>query len=168
VLSKLAQQLLQQGPFEHETKTNGRERTATMTSSKRFPFTSKIAGFVALTLTTLGATGIASAKNARGERGIVEARGPVVKVVAAGPIALHTYSQFAGGALYAAPALTGTERDCKGSSASTPVVADQVATFVVGEGQVACLETTTKGSFELLWHAVSQPAPVVVLAKAGN
>jgi len=38
----------------------------------------------------------------------------------------------------------------------------------VGEGQVACLSTTTKGSFELLWHAVSQPAPVVVLAKAGR
>jgi hypothetical protein len=139
-----------------------------MTSNKRLsPFTSKLAGFVALALASFGGTGIASAANS--ERGIVEARGPVAKVVAAGPIALHAYSQFAGGSLYTAPAVTGTDRDCQGSSAATtPVQADRVATFAVGEGQVACLETTTKGSFELLWHAVSQPVPVVVLAKAGR
>jgi hypothetical protein len=141
-----------------------------MTSTKRLsPFTSKFAGFVALALASFGGTGIASARGANNERGIVEARGPVAKVVAAGPIALHAYSQFAGGALYTAPAVTGTDRDCQGSSAATtPVQADRVATFTVGEGQVACLETTTTGSFELLWHAVSLPAPVVVLAKAGR
>ncbi len=140
-----------------------------MTSTKRLsPLTTKFAGFVALALATLGGTGIASAKSANSERGVVEARGPVAKVVAAGPIALHAYSQFAGGSLYTAPAVTGTDRDCQGPSAGTPLEADRVATFVVGSGQVACLETTTKGSFELLWHAVSEPATVVVMAKAGR
>ena len=139
-----------------------------MTSTKRSPLTIKIAGFVALTLASVGGTRIASAKNANGERGVVEARGPVAKVVAAGPIALHAYSQFAGGTLYAARAVTGTDSDCKGSSAGTSVQADRVATFAIGEGQVACLETTTKGSFELLWHAVSQPVPAMVIAKAGR
>src|SRR5580704_264493 len=120
-------------------KTNTeRKRTATMTSTKRSPLTIKIAGFVALTLASVGGTRIASAKNANGERGVVEARGPVAKVVAAGPIALHAYSQFAGGTLYAAQAVTGTDSDCKGSSAGTSVEADRVATFAVGEGQVAC------------------------------
>jgi len=38
----------------------------------------------------------------------------------------------------------------------------------VGEGQVVCLSTTAKGSFELLWHAVSQPVPAMVIAKAGR
>jgi len=140
-----------------------------MTSIKRLsPFSTKVAAFVALALASLGGTGIASARGTGGERGIVEARGAGAKVVAAGPIALHAYSQFAGGSLYTAPAVTGTDRDCKVSSAhTTPVEADRVSTFAVGEGQVVCLETTKKGSFELLWHAVSQPAPVV-LAKAGR
>ena len=141
-----------------------------MTSTKRLsPLTTKLVGFVALTLVTLGGTGIASARSLNSERGIVEARGPVAKVVAMGPVAFHAYSEFAGGSLYTAPAVTGTDRDCKGSSASTtPVQADRIATFAVGEGQVACLSTTTKGSFELLWHAVSQPVPVVVIAKNGR
>jgi hypothetical protein len=140
-----------------------------MTSTKRLsPFSSKLAGFVALALASLGGTGIASARGAGSERGVVEARGPVDKVVVAGPIALHAYSQFDGGRLYLATAVTGTDRDCKGSSAgTTPVEADRISTFSVGAGQVVCLETTTKGSFELLWHAVRQPAPVV-LAKAGR
>jgi hypothetical protein len=144
-----------------------------MTSIKRpgfSPLTTKLVGFVALALASFGGTGIASARSAGIERGTVVARGPVAKVVVAGPIALHAYSEFAGGSLYAAPAVTGTDRDCKGSSASTTVVqADRIATLAVGEGQVACLSTTTKGSFELLWHAVSQPVPAsAVIAKAGR
>jgi len=143
-----------------------------MTSIKRpgfSPFTTKIVGFVALALASFGGTRIASARGVGRERGVVEARGSVAKVVAVGPIALHAYSEFGGGSLYSAPAVTGTDRDCTGPSASTtPVQADRIATFAVGEGQVACLATTTKGSFELLWHAVSQPAPAMVLAKAGR
>ena len=140
-----------------------------MTSTKRSPLTVKLVGFVALALATFGGTGIASARSVGSERGTVEARGSVAKVVAVGPIALHAYSEFGGGSLYTAPAVTGTDRDCKGSSASTtPVQADRIATFAVGEGQVACLSTTTKGPFELLWHAVSQPVPAVVMAKAGR
>ena len=141
-----------------------------MTSTKRLsPFTTKLVGFVALALASFVGTGIASARSANSERGVVVARGPVAKVVAVGPIALHAYSEFAGGSIYTAPAVTGTDRDCKGSSAGAlPVQADRIATFAVGEGQVVCLSTTAKGSFELLWHAVSQPVPAMVIAKAGR
>jgi hypothetical protein len=144
-----------------------------MTSTKRFgfsPFTTKIVGFAALALASFGGSGIASARSTRAERGSVVARGAVARVVAEGPIALHAYSQFAGGSLYTAPVVTGTDRDCQAAAASTtPVEADRIATFAVGEGQVACLSTKTKGSLELLWHAVSQTAPApVVFAKAGR
>ena len=140
-----------------------------MTSTKRLsPFSTKIVGLVALALASFGGMGIAATRSANAERGIIEARGTVAKVVAVGPIALHAYSQFAGGSLYTAPAVTGTDRDCQGSASATPLLADRIATFAVGEGQVTCLETTTTGSFELLWHAVSQPVPAVVVAKAGR
>jgi hypothetical protein len=143
-----------------------------MTSCKRpgfSPFTTKLAGVVALALASFGGTRIASARGVGRERGIVEARGPVAKIVAAGPIAFHAYSEFAGGSLYAARAITGTDRDCQEpSTGATKVQADRIANFTVAEGKVACLSTTTKGSFELLWHAVGQPAPTVVLAKASR
>jgi hypothetical protein len=128
----------------------------------------KIVGLVALALASFGRTGIAAARSANAEHGIVETRGLVTKVVAVGPIALHAYSQFAGGSLYTAPAVTGTDPDCQGSASATSLGADRITAFAVGGGQVACLKTTTKGSFELLWHAVSQPVPAVDVAKAGR
>jgi hypothetical protein len=140
-----------------------------MTSMKRIsPFTIRLAGFAALALTSLCGLGIASARGANSPRGIVEARGPNAMIVVAGPIVFHAYSQFAGGLLYAAPVVSGTDRDCKMASASaTPVQPDRVATFAVGEGQVACLSTTNR-SIELLWHAVSQPVPALVIAKTSR
>ena len=140
-----------------------------MISTKRLSlFNTKIVGFVALALVSFGRSGFAAARSANAERGIIEARGPVAKVVAVGPIALHAYSQFVGGSLYTAPAVTGTDRDCQGSASATPVLADRIATFAVGKGQVACLKTTTKGSFELLWHAVSQPVHGRVVVRQGG
>jgi hypothetical protein len=130
------------------------------------PFTTKIAGFVALAFVTLGGSVAASAA----ERGTVYSRGPAAKVVAAGPVELHAYSQTAGGSLYTAPAVTGTDRDCQAAAGSaTPVRVDQIAAFTVAEGQVACVASAGKGSFELIWHAVERPAPgPMMLAKAGR
>ena len=128
----------------------------------------KILGFFALALLSLGARGLALASGAQTRHGTVEARGPVAKVVAVGPIALHAYSQDAGGSLYAAPAITGTDRDCQVPASATPVAADRVATFEVSEKQVACLKTATSGTFELLWHAVDLSVPVMVIAKANH
>jgi hypothetical protein len=124
------------------------------------PFSIKIVSFVVLALASFGGTGMAATRSANAEHGIVETRGLVTKVVAVGPITLHAYSQFAGGWLYIAPAVTGTDRDCQGSASGTPVGADRITAFAVSQGQVACLNTTTKGSFELLWHAVSPARPV--------
>ena len=126
---------------------------------RRSPLSTKIIGFVVLALASFGGTGIAAARGANAEHGIIKTRGLVTKVVAMGPITLHAYSQFAGGSLYIAPVVTGTDRDCQGSARETPVGADRITAFAVSAGQVACLNTTTKGSFELLWHAVSQPVP---------
>jgi hypothetical protein len=133
------------------------------------PFTTRIAGFVALTLATLGGSQLASARPA-GERGSVVARGAANKVIAAGPAALHVYAQSSGGSVYTAPAVTGTDRDCSASKgAMTTVRADRVATVSIGAGQVACLATATSGSFELLWHAVGRAAPTkMVIANAGR
>jgi hypothetical protein len=136
--------------------------------NRRSPLTTKIVGLVALTLASVGGTGIAMARSANAKRGIVDARGPITKLVVAGPIALHAYSQYAGGSLYVAQAVTGTDRDCQVSASATPIEADRIATFKVGAGQVACLKTTTTETFELLWHAVDHSVPAVILARANH
>jgi hypothetical protein len=128
---------------------------------RRFsPFNAKLVGLLALALAGFGRPETVRARSARSEVGVVETRGPAARIVAVGPVVLHAYSEFGGGWLHTAPAVTGTDRDCQGSSSrsGTPLRADRIATFAAGDGQVACLETTTHGSFELLWHAVSRPA----------
>jgi len=137
-------------------------------TSRLSPLTTKIVGSLALAMVSFGATGIATASGANTKRGVVEARGPAAKVVAVGPIVLHAYSQDAGGSLYAARAVTGTDRDCQVPASATPVAADRIATFQVGAGQVACLKTMTNGTFELLWHALDRSAPVMLIAKANH
>jgi hypothetical protein len=105
------------------------------------------------------------------KRGTVLVAGPSVKAVVVGPVAIHAYSAFSGGAIYTAPAITGTDSDCQahaGASASTDLRADRVTTFTVGAGQVACLATNTTKSFELLWHTQKDvPSPALVMV-AGN
>jgi hypothetical protein len=101
-------------------------------------------------------------QTAAAERGAVLVDGPSVKVVVAGPISFHAYSEFSGGALYAAAAVTGTDLDCKAAAArhdAAELRRDSVATFTVAAGQVACLATTTSRSFELLWHALKDAPP---------
>jgi len=114
--------------------------------------TKTISALMLLSVFTFGAT--AKAADAAPQRGQVAVSGPAVKAVVAGPIAIHAYSGFSGGAMYAVHSVTGTDADCQGqpvegTRASLP--ADSVIDFHVGAGQVACLETTR--GFELLWHA---------------
>ena len=108
----------------------------------------------ALTFLTLG-TGLAHADGAAPSRGQVTVRGAAVKTVVAGPVAIHAYSAFSGGALYAVKAVSGTDADCHGQAegARTELRADRIVNFTVGAGQVACLATSTPRGFELLWHA---------------
>jgi hypothetical protein len=121
-------------------------------------FSSSVAGLLALAIATCAVSGTASAHDASHLRGDVLTRGPAAKVVAVGPIALHAYSEFAGGTLFSAPAVTGTDRDCAlalaSQQAGARIPADKITSFTVPQGQVVCLATATKGSFELLWHAV--------------
>jgi hypothetical protein len=98
-----------------------------------------------------------SAPGAR--RGTVFATGPGTKAVTVGPVVFHGYSGFPGGAIFLAPAATGTDADCaaaagQGSLSRTTLIADRIEQISVGPGQVACLVTDTKRPFELLWHAL--------------
>ncbi len=94
-------------------------------------------------------------------RGQVLVQGPSIKTVVVGPVAIHAYSAFSGGALYTVKAVSGTDADCHGKAEGTraELRADSTVNFTVGAGQVACLATSTTRSFELLWHA-QKDAPV--------
>ena len=86
--------------------------------------------------------------------------GGSVKAIVLGPKVVHTFSTGAGGNLYTARAVTGSDADCQEGArrdAGYPVsiVANRRATLGVAEGEIACLATTGPSEFELLWHARS-------------
>jgi len=78
---------------------------------------------------------------------------------------LHAFSGFRGGALYAAPAVTGTDQDCDQREridealARGKVAAVRRVVLSLNAGEVACLVTQNQGSFELLWHATAVAPP---------
>ena len=137
--------------------------TTTMTTTKTKTITT-------LTLLATLAFGSARADAAeRTQRGQVSVTGVAVKAVVAGPIAIHAYSGFSGGTVFAARAVTGTDADCKQplGGTSRALGADQIVDFQVAAGQVACLETNTDRPFELLWRAQKNaPAAPSALAIA--
>jgi hypothetical protein len=111
--------------------------------------------------------------NARGadKHGTVEVTGHAVKAVTVGPVLVHGYSGFSGGAMFVARAVAGTDADCAAALANhavrpTPLVADRMAYVPVGAGQVACLVTDTQRPFELLWHAFATEGAQTYLASA--
>lgn len=116
------------------------------------------------TLVTASLLFLAGAARAEGpgpaQRGQISVSAPSTKAVVAGPVAIHAYSGFSGGSIYAAPAETGTDADCKVQplGAPTPVRAESVIELTVGAGELVCLVTTTSRPFELLWH-VQKDAP---------
>ena len=104
---------------------------------------------------TYGCAGTQIGQAVAPRRHAVLAYGTSVKAVVAGPSAIHAYSGFAGGSLFSAPIVSGTDSDCqapppRGERSELP--ADRVINFEVGAGYVACLATTTPRSFELLWR----------------
>jgi len=95
-------------------------------------------------------------------RGVVDADGPAVRAVTAGPVIIHAFSQFGGGAMFTAPATTGTDSDCATARAGRsvheePIAPDRRLVFEAGAGETVCLATHTRTRFELLWHAVREP-----------
>ena len=126
---------------------------------------------LALALFTFAPRAHAQNLNRAGWRGTVEVTGRAVKAVTTGPALLHGYSEFSGGALFVAPAATGTDADCatalaNGGGSAKPLVADRVAYVPVGAGQVACLVTNTQRPFEMVWHAFSVDGSETYLASA--
>ena len=125
--------------------------------------TKKLSTLMVLSVFTLGSLAAQAAGTAP-QRGEVTVSGPAVRAVVAGPIALHAYSGFSGGAMYAARAVTGTDADCRGQAIEgtrAVLPADGVVDFRVAPGQVACLETTR--GFDLLWHAQRDDAASSVM-----
>jgi hypothetical protein len=105
------------------------------------------------------------------KRGTVEVTGHAVKAVTTGPVLVHGYSGFSGGAVFVAPVIAGTDADCAAALAKhevrpTPLVADRMAYVLVGAGQVACLVTDTQRPFELLWHAFATEGAKTYVASA--
>jgi hypothetical protein len=109
--------------------------------------------------------------HAADKRGVVEVTGHAVKAVTVGPVLVHGYSGYSGGAIFIAPVVSGTDADCTAALANhgvhpTPLVADRMAYVPVGAGQVACLVTDTQRPFELLWHAFATDGAQTYLANA--
>jgi hypothetical protein len=105
-------------------------------------------------------------------RGQVHVTGAAVKAVTQGPAVLHGYSGFGGGTLFVAPVVAGDDTDCATALAKRQdggrqvLIADRMAYVPVAAGQVACLVTDTRHSFELLWHAFPTTARETQLASA--
>ena len=90
-------------------------------------------------------------------------QGPSARSVVSGPATIHAYSGFKGTRLFTIAALTGTDRDCERARSAAArrearLEADRVVTFNVPAGQVACVENTSRGTHELLWHQTEQPS----------
>jgi hypothetical protein len=105
------------------------------------------------------------------KRGAIEVTDHAVKAVTTGPVLVHGYSEFSGGAIFVAPVVAGTDADCAAALANpsvrpTPLVADRMAYVPVGASQVACLVTATQSPFELLWHAFATEGAPTYLASA--
>jgi hypothetical protein len=130
----------------------------------------KLPTLVTASLLSLGLGAAAARAEGPAQRGQISVSGPSVRAVVAGPVAIHAYSGFSGGSVYAAPAETGTDADCKAQplGAPTPVRADSMVELTVGAGELVCLVTTTSRPFELLWHVQKDatPAPSVMVAGA--
>jgi hypothetical protein len=93
----------------------------------------------------------------------MEIEGSAARSVVSGPSTIHAYSSHDGASLFTAAAMTGTDRDCQRSVSSsalaeTRVQADRVVTFNVPAGRIACVEGTSAGVHELIWHQTDQPS----------
>lgn len=87
-------------------------------------------------------------------------RGAPSRAVVEGPATIHAWSEIAGGSIFTAPAVTGTDQDCSigASRSGLDVPGDHSFFFHVPAGEVACLANGNRASIELLWHATDHRA----------
>ena len=104
------------------------------------------------------------------QRGSVVMSGEAVKAFAAGPAVVHAYSLDGGGRVFVAQAKSGTDADCAGQPAAGAAMAvevDRRNVVTLASGQVACVETSSRRNYELMWHARPAAEPsAMVLAQA--
>jgi hypothetical protein len=122
----------------------------------------KVLGMVVVGFGLLGgcASGVAE------QRGAVVMTPDTVKAIAAGPSVVHAFSLDRGGRVYVATAKTGTDADCDGASdavGAMELAVDRRNVVKLARGQVACVATSSKRRYEVMWHArPAEPAMVLV------
>lgn len=84
--------------------------------------------------------------------------GTSVKAIVLGPKVIHAFASNSGAGLYTVPASDHADRDCAAALRSDarepiPMARDRRVVFSVAAGEIACLATSGKRDFELLWHA---------------
>jgi len=106
------------------------------------------------------APGLAQPRTPAVLRGTISTQAPAVRRIVAGPVSLRAYAGFGRAHLFLA-------EDCRQlseASPSQPIVADRRLAVEVPAGQVACLATDSRRSFELLWRAVPRGDEAPALA----
>ncbi|HVR62425.1 MAG TPA: hypothetical protein VMU50_11025 [Polyangia bacterium] len=124
-----------------------------------------------LSIGCAGAQLARSSEPAAARRGYLAASGSSVKAIVAGPIAIHVYAEVAGGRVFVTERKSGAniDGDCEtaatreGSGPALP--ADRVQLIVVGAGEIACLATSGRRGYEMLWHARNDGDAPLVLAQ---
>jgi hypothetical protein len=114
----------------------------------------KTKGWVLGVLLSVAAAGCAGS-NAMTHGSVVINSGSV-KAFAVGPAVIHAYSQDRGGRVFAVAAESGTDADCVRARDVAPsaLAADRIQIVTLAPGQIACVETDGRRSYELLWHAL--------------
>jgi hypothetical protein len=128
--------------------------------------------FFLLSSLSIGCAGTQLARSgepAAPRRGYVVASGASVKAIVAGPIAIHAYAEIGGGRVFVTERTTGKDSDCASAAAQErygqALPADRVQSITVGAGQIACLATSGRRGYEMLWHAQNDAPGLTVLAQ---
>ena len=91
------------------------------------------------------------------QRGTIVMAPNAVRAFAAGPAVVHAYSLDSGGRVFIARATTGTDADCAAAAARVTggalLAVDQRNVVTLLPGEVACVATTSRRNYELMWHA---------------
>jgi hypothetical protein len=93
----------------------------------------------------------------------IQIEGPSARSVVSGPSTIHAYSGYNGTSLFTVAAVTGKDRDCQrglaaDAASETRLPADRVVIFDVPAGRVACVEGTSAGTHEVIWHETERPS----------
>jgi hypothetical protein len=119
-----------------------------------------------------GALGGCASSGAIDRHGSVVMAADSVKAFAEGPAIVHAFSMDSGGRVFIAADRTGTDADCAAaaSAGSAAVAVDQRNVLTLAQGQIACVATSHRKSYELMWHArpSQRDGGMILLAHTGR